>query len=249
FKAAGLDSSLPTSQLIMRALELYRESGAPPMNYSEWPQVILDQPALAKVPALTESERIHLLALEASLAVIDRVRATELAHAGTDPEDPLLDRLQRLEEQAIALFIAHTIDDGENEPNGDLEESRAHRSARGGDTQAFPVAVAEILAPAFREFGPAENTLTTLERELEFPARLGLPSRRDGPPSDEERRHLLALLHKALILETERFLNIPDEELSLAITRLEGNVEDLLPCKLRLLLIELQTMQPESKTR
>ncbi|MGH9761096.1 MAG: hypothetical protein ACREAC_09660, partial [Blastocatellia bacterium] len=85
-KAAGIDESLPTSQLIVRALELYRESGAPPMNYGEWPQVILDQPALAKVPALTESERIHLLALEASLAVIDRVRATELAHAGIDPE-------------------------------------------------------------------------------------------------------------------------------------------------------------------
>ncbi|MGH9825835.1 MAG: hypothetical protein ACREDR_21615, partial [Blastocatellia bacterium] len=36
-KSAGLDTALPTSQLIMRALELYRESGAPPVKYSEWP--------------------------------------------------------------------------------------------------------------------------------------------------------------------------------------------------------------------
>ncbi|MGH9823803.1 MAG: hypothetical protein ACREDR_11205, partial [Blastocatellia bacterium] len=225
-KAAGLDASLQTSQLILRALDLYRDSPALPVEYAGWPKVILEPPALARAPALTESERMHLLALEASLAVIDRARAIELAEAGIDPEDPLLHRLQRLEEQAVALFIAHTLDDGEVESDGDLEEPMLRQSATGGDAPAFPAAIAEILSSAFREFGAAEHTVTTLERELEFPARHGSPSRRDGLPSDEERRHLLALLYKALILETERFLDITDEELSLAITRLEGNVED-----------------------
>ncbi|MGH9827585.1 MAG: hypothetical protein ACREDR_30545, partial [Blastocatellia bacterium] len=48
FEAAGIDTRLPTSQLILKALDLYRESGAAPIGYSDWPQVIVDQPALAR---------------------------------------------------------------------------------------------------------------------------------------------------------------------------------------------------------
>ena len=274
FKAAGIDASLPTSQLIMRALELYRESGAPAMNYSEWPQMILEQPALAKVPALTESERIHLLALEASLAVIDRMRATELAHAGIDPEDPLLERLQRLEEEAVALFIAHHLEENEttgvSQPESEInrtvtesaEEVRpwertlpacsaatqcgaedADRDAA-GFAESFPEPVLQSLFAVAGDFSlSTDNPIKSLEQSFDLLTRLqpgGTPAK---TPAGNTGRRLRGFLYKAFILESERFLEIDDDEIRHAIDFVGGNAEDLFLCKLRLLLLELRESQ------
>ncbi|MGH9763798.1 MAG: hypothetical protein ACREAC_23450, partial [Blastocatellia bacterium] len=235
--------------------------------YSEWPQVILDQPALAKVPALTESERIHLLALEASLAVIDRVRATELAHAGIDPEDPLLERLQRLEEEAVALFIAHSLEENEttgvSQPECEIDRTvtesapepkhiQCDRKEPGdaaiGLPDGFSESVLRSLLAAAGDFSlSTDNPIKSIERYFDRLAGLqpGV-SLAKTPAGEAERRRLQGFLYKAFILESERFLDVDDDEIRHAIDFVGGNAENLFLCKLRLLLLELRESRADA---
>ncbi|HYM00336.1 MAG TPA: hypothetical protein VEZ90_15385 [Blastocatellia bacterium] len=251
-RAAGIDHALPTSQLVLRAVDLYRESRVPALGYSHGPQGILDPPALARVPTLTETERMHLLALEASLAVIDRTRAIELAQAGINPEDPLLERLQRLEEEGVALFIAQSFEGSDATPAsaGDIAttppaiESKSDANFDNSvpmesdpDLIEFPESVSRALFAAAADFAMSDDDpIKTLERNFDL-----LGALQSGiAPKSATRTRQLGFLYKALILETNRFLDVEDEDLRSAVRMLGGDVEDLFACKLRLLLTELR---------
>ena len=197
----------------------------------------------------------------------------ELAEEGIDPEDPLLHRLQRLEEQAVALFIAHSLE--ENDATAILKSDRetyravtasaadvrpwertlpacpiqsggedADRDPAVGLAESFPESVLQSLFAVAGDFSLSmDNPAKSLEGIFHLLAGLQPGARLTKRSSGYTKRRLQGFLYKAFILETERFLDADGAEIRDAIDFVGGNAEDLFLCKLRLLLLELREAQ------
>ncbi|MGH9764828.1 MAG: hypothetical protein ACREDR_16155 [Blastocatellia bacterium] len=146
-----------------------------------------------------------------------------MSDVGIDPDDPLFELLQSLEEQDVALYVAETT-----------KQDPETRERQGGcldlitEPKPEPFAELTILMTPAQWQPPCEDCNT----------RSPTVGSSSGPSSGEPIQLRLALLYKSLILATDQFASVSDNELCSKITNLGGNPANSFPTRLRLFLQE-----------
>lgn len=223
FEIAGLNPQSLVNRTLIDALDLYRTSAAAAITADEEPVPKHGGPELAAVDGLSTDAKILLLAIEVSLTVLDRARTQELSDVGIEPDDPLFELLQSLEEQDVALYVAQTT-----------KQDPETRERQGGCLELITEPKPEPFEELSILMTPAQWQPPSQDCNPRSP-RVGSTS---GPSSGEPNPRQLALLYKSLILATDQFASVSDDELCSKITNFGGNPADSFPTRLRLFLQE-----------